>query len=679
MVVQPAVPEIVENEIHESINARTESLQSLRELGPPDLVHLIKSQPKAAVKEIGTYHHVIGVDASSSASLAAYINTLTYSIGENQMWFGRPQAWRITTGIYCCYNAFSRVDMRVNVTIPGTVDAYAVDERGEKRKATDELWLETYLCSVLRAFSYAEEGATPIIGCRKFNPITSTEVEHKFLDAAERLFFKGYQLGSDPEVQVPNVVSNHLTAGLLAYIHTTGRFASGVNLFEKLRSKEPEVASLLARVLIDADEEVKAVQLLYDTVKLLPMDNSLLDVQAEFCMNKGRYDLALECAKRAVNSAPSEFTTWERLAQVYLKLEQYELALLTLNSCPMFTFQDRDVPKMPPANKMHLPVLQESVLEEMNEEHYDPKHDQVDPLLLKLPAAHLKGTFAKAYKILTEITSQIGWDTLLKCRSSVFVMEEEYREEKKNSSVATLRGTPRQSEERPSQNGDNDEDQPATNGSGKTENEKAEETLPEKPESSVPPELKHGEELEPDDDRLPAEKYTHFQNKRLCERWLDNLFMVLYEDLRVYTIWRSEYAQYKAQSVPYKKNATEWEILGELAQRLQHHDEALEAFNATLKIRFSPRALKGILSDQERRKDSLGALNSIIKLTAWQYRWYSEFSPSLLFSIRRLIAEEGAVKVRSIVQATNYPQSVLDLTHHYALLCMAFRSSGSDG
>jgi predicted Zn-dependent protease len=77
----------------------------------------------------------------------------------------------------------------------------------------------------------------------------------------------------------------------LAYIHTTGGFAFGVNLFEKLSSKEPEVASLLARVLIDADEEVKA----------------------------------LECAKRAVNSAPSEFTNWERLAQVYLKLEQYEM------------------------------------------------------------------------------------------------------------------------------------------------------------------------------------------------------------------------------------------------------------------------------------------------------------------------------------------------------------------
>jgi hypothetical protein len=28
--------------------------------------------------QTGVYHHVTGVDASSSASLAAYINTLTY-------------------------------------------------------------------------------------------------------------------------------------------------------------------------------------------------------------------------------------------------------------------------------------------------------------------------------------------------------------------------------------------------------------------------------------------------------------------------------------------------------------------------------------------------------------------------------------------------------------------------
>lgn len=86
-----------------------------------------------------------------------------------------------------------------------------------------------------------------------------------------------------------------------------------------------------------------------------------------------------------------------------------------------------------------------------------------------------------------------------------------------------------------------------------------------------------------------------------------------------------------------------------------------------------------MLKHQEQIREHRGALNSIIKLTAWQYRWYSEFSGELLLSVRRLIEEEGAVKVRSIVQATNWPQAVLDLTHHYAQLCAAFRTGGTDG
>lgn len=85
--------------------------------------------------------------------------------------------------------------MRVQVYIPGTVESYCIDERGDKRVATDELWLETYLCSVLRAYSYADDGSgdtiKKIVGVRRFNPITSTESEHRFLDAAERLFFNG--------------------------------------------------------------------------------------------------------------------------------------------------------------------------------------------------------------------------------------------------------------------------------------------------------------------------------------------------------------------------------------------------------------------------------------------------------------------------------------------------------
>lgn len=155
--------------------------------------------------------------------------------------------------------------------------------------------------------------------------------------------------------------------------------------------------------------------------------------------------------------------------------------------------------------------------------------------------------------------------------------------------------------------------------------------------------------------------------------------MVLYEDLRVYTIWRTQMAQYRAQSMQYKKSAEEWEILGSLAERLQHVDEAVEAYRACLAQRFSPKALAGILKVLEKTKITRDTVAATIRLVTWQYRWYSEFSPELLHTVRMLIEDEGAVKIRSIIQATNLPQTVLDLTHHYAALCATFRSSGTDG
>ncbi|KAI1070552.1 hypothetical protein LB507_006835 [Fusarium sp. FIESC RH6] len=699
-MVAPAVPEITEEILHESIDARTESLAGLRELGPPDLVHLLKHGVRNPAKQTGVYHHVTGVDASSSASLAAYINTLTYKES------GPNATNKIVEGVFCCYNAFSRLDMRVHVSIPGTVESYCVDERGEKRKASEDLWLETYLCSVLRAYSYADDGSgdtiRKIMGVRRFNPVTNTETEHRFLHAAEQLFFRGWQLGSDSVVQVPTNVSNHLTTGLLKYLETTGRYASGINLFEKLRTQSVEVSSLLAKVMFMGHEEVAGVRTLHQSLQETPMDYVMLDTQAEFLLHKAksastpelkeeRLKMSLGCADRATVAAPTEFSTWARLAQVYVTMEDWDNALTILNSCPMFTYQDKDTPMMPEPKEVILPTLPETRLDEIDSEPESRYSEQVDPSLLNLRAASYRGTFKKAYDILTEMTAKIGWDQLLKIRSNVFVMEDEYRTEKQESthpnaskrtpSTDGLRGTPDQTvtgdEETEGQNSEKPADEaseeeansdaPATNGDG--------EQKIEKPATVVDPgETKPDAETTKNDEHL-----SKLNTKRLCERWLDSLFMVLYEDLRVYTIWRTQMAQYRAQQMQYKKSAEEWEILGSLAERLQHMDEAVEAYRACLSIRFSPKALAGILRVFEKTKSTRETVASVIRLVTWQYRWYSEFSPELLHTIRTLIEDEGAVKVRSIIQATSLPQNVLDLTHHYAALCATFRSSGTDG
>lgn len=54
-------------------------------------------------------------------------------------------------------------------------------------------------------------------------------------------------MGSDPEIQVATVVSNHLTAGIMKYFGDSGRYQQPANLFEKLSAREPEISSLLAK------------------------------------------------------------------------------------------------------------------------------------------------------------------------------------------------------------------------------------------------------------------------------------------------------------------------------------------------------------------------------------------------------------------------------------------------
>ena len=461
-------------------------------------------------------------------------------------------------------------------------------------------------------------------------------------------------MGSDPEVQVPNLVSNHLTTGLLNYINTTGRFTSGINLFEKLRTRDLEVSSLLARVLISADEEVQAVKLMHQAVEELPMDYSLLDCQASFCQSKGRLDWALDCAKRSVTAAPSEFGTWAKLAEIYVEMEEWDLALLTLNSCPMFTYQDKDSPRMPDPARVVLPVLPESMLDEIDESQQAYDSEMVHPSLRKLHAAGYKGTFLKAYSLLTEITAKIGWDQLLKIRSQVFVMEEEYRSEKQTGTTSASSGNRNASTvalhtASPKVNGaglaneaghldaGDDHTEPSPLGSSTAEErhtdgprnaQEADESV-EKPNHTITSEEVKATK---DESVTSPTEFNHFRYKRLCERWLDNLFMVLYEDLRIYTIWRTDMARAKDEDGNvvdnYRKSAEEWEILGELAERLHHFPEAAEAYQMCLRVRFSPKAMRGVLKMYEGQGRVGECLQSLIRLIAWQYRWYSEVSTS---------------------------------------------------
>ena len=287
-----------------------------------------------------------------------------------------------------------------------------------------------------------------------------------------------------------------------------------------------------------------------------PQSYTLLHAQCDFLRSKGKLEWAAELAQQAVNCAPSEFVTWAKLTEVYIELGQYESALLTLNSCPMFTYNERDLHRMPPPARTHLPIKQfisdSQILEGEGQE------EDTDPALLRLPAPGLRGTFAKAYALLCKLVGDIGWDELLKTRSAVFVMEEEYRQHKSKASVdgPKINGpsngvkppTIRVSEDEddasstrairsPKSGGSegaegedkaDDESIPTIRVSSATDNDAEDGASPNTQANGVAkPEQVQRANAEDHDEEIDGE--LSFSNKRLCERWLDNMFMCLYE------------------------------------------------------------------------------------------------------------------------------------------------------
>jgi hypothetical protein len=199
-------------------------------LGPDDLVHVVKNIPNSRqhikeVKEkvkflfknniffqVSSYHFVNGVDTSSSASIAAYINSLTYSLESQQKWF-QPTAtvgnsWNISKCTFCAFNAFEGTDVRVEARIPGGVKSFVVDVLGMRKGTDSDCWQETFISSILRTLrdcgcypgangSYDQlDLSERNLAKRSLDGLLTLQTEMKFLETASKIFYKGRQLGT---------------------------------------------------------------------------------------------------------------------------------------------------------------------------------------------------------------------------------------------------------------------------------------------------------------------------------------------------------------------------------------------------------------------------------------------------------------------------------------------------
>lgn len=657
-----------------SVVERTSRLHTFNDLGPADLCNIHKALVNSKKTDFGTFLYYIGVDTSNSASIAAHLQGLaTLITAKSQYWFGEKKHWKVPQLTYCTYNTFSKVDMRVTVHIPGKFENSVVNSEGKliheklSEAELDELWLETFVCSVVRSMLDSDDDEANRFGglveIRKENLFNngkaSQELLRNFVLGFEKLFWVGPKLGCSVEIPQATLVCNYLVDGFLKCIQLTQSFDLALEVLHRLEEQEPSVTTLIAQVLIMKDEEIQAVQVVCEGISKNKRDSELLLLECNLLIEKKRYDLALHLAKQAVQSSPSDFKTWAALVKVYTKLNDFENALLTLNSCPMNSHKEkfmlkRIVPLRGTSDELHLPSPVDVTLDEFSNLQSSviiAEQKSIDPLLANLPAANLKSTFAKAYDLLTDIVVKTGWESLLKYRAKVFVMEEEYRKDK-NSVNNAIKGSRQNSQNGQIASQDAEGDDSST--------------------TAIKSPTRDGIEGITD-----KSSQNEFKKKRLCERWLDNLFMLLYEDLRIYTMWQAEYVHFQAQQMEYKKTTLEWEALGLIAFRLKHFKEGSIAFSNALRGRFSSKSQREMLKYylMERTKmlsrnnaseaslsvihnqtKSVNQLNekileSCIKLLVWNHRWYNDFSPHLILTFNDLVAKEGLIKIQSLVQA----------------------------
>lgn len=189
-------------------------------------------------------------------------------------------------------------------------------------------------------------------------------------------------------------------------------------------------------------------------------------------------------------------------------------------------------------------------------------------ILTKLKSQNLRGTFKGAYELVVQIYKRLGWDGLLDCRSKVFVMESEYRAIESEGEIEIENENEKEIEIEREIEGerslegtcDNSTENNRENNRENSENGGALIKSPLNEPLSFP--------------ILPSPHFLRSTGKKLCEKWLDNLILILFEDLRIYSLYEEELKNQKETS----KGIKEWLLLGKLSQRLGHQVKTTDRY-----------------------------------------------------------------------------------------------------
>lgn len=482
-------------------------------------------------------------------------------------------------------------------------------------QVSEQIWDEVYVSALVRCIIINEDFERKLPGLVEKSPFQSISTAKTLIAKLVEFLDRGFQLGASSTVQRPTNRENYLLDALYRIIELTDLYDYTIGLIEA--KSDPYYDLIVSKLLFKNNEEIKGIKRLHNAMQANSRDSLLLNEQVDFLLIKNNIELAYEVALRSVRANPISFDTWCNLVKSQILKNDIAGALISLNSAPMYSERPKDLTVLNQADSKRLPYPVEGkvafVWENDPFQVYGANSENlikfsskfeiqaVDPALLRINKQLLRGTYQKAYELLILIINKVGWDGLLKKRSEVFIMDEEY---KKNVSTISL---------------------------------KSEKMLPE----------------------------SSFRTKRLCEKWLDDLFLVLYEDLRVVLIVANELSNQNQL----KHSALEWELIGLTAYRAGHYKNSIASLRTSLSAKFDIISAMKLLKLWElnhfhRQFQMLNRFNQngdvdlsldqmldvLLKSISYNIRFYNELQLGLLLLLKKIITSFDSEYIKNKIQ-----------------------------
>lgn len=620
---------VVEETPGQAFNGRIAKLSDpefVASLGPQDLVTIAKHDSQK--KTVGSFFYVAGLDTSDPASIAVWLKQLMECIQEKpQLWFGKNVKFTLEWISFTTWNIFKQCDMTIKMYLPGTFEIDFVDKNRNKLQFdsdedTDMAWAEAFISGKMRDIMCMVENRDDgevinVVETRIYNPLMTGQ-----LDSVDEMFFKLFPLFFPRGIEVgcpciygnmPSTLTNNYLVETLCEIV---RFTKSIDLclpmlHELKEAFGPLVNIIIARINLTNDKELDGIKLIHDTLQEIKDPTyqcELLLLQAKYLLKHDDPLLALEASQRGVDLTPNAFMPWFYLVKSYIALGDNKNALLSLNSLPMNLaslaqkYQYRRILNTDGNNatvELHLPLPLDVVLDEVT---------NLNSLLVM-----------EEHKIVNPVLYNLKSANLKNTFQWIYELLCEIVKSLGWEKLLQLRAELFLMEE----------EYDHLDATSETESEK--------------------------------EVTRDIRGKRLCERWFDNLFMLLYDDLRVHSQWQSNELK--------PETTLEWELIGLCCFRLRQFQSAKAAFQNGLQKRFSSQSSRKLLQILLMERESnpsedtdLEIITICVKLCCWSHRWYAEFSMLLLDAMAKVVENLGITRVENEVNS-RFPESVSGLFH----------------